>query len=190
MTIPGNFLIHTSMKNHRSIPGLWFHVVLTTYGAWLPGDERGFRTRRHREHVDGDYKRRPAPSLYWTMRLGAEQSLKHGPVSFSPGSRMIVGRAIIEKLTQRGAFALCIAVAAQHVHVLVKIPPTDVRDWCGHAKRHATFALRETGWNGKVWGARGKYSPVKDRRHQVNVYKYIINYSEVGAWVWTWKDKS
>ena len=42
----------------------WFHIVLTTYGSWLYGDERGFRTRGHREHVEGDYKRPPTAGLY------------------------------------------------------------------------------------------------------------------------------
>jgi hypothetical protein len=37
----------------------WFHAIITTYGAWLDGDARGFRTRHHREHVEGDYKNPP-----------------------------------------------------------------------------------------------------------------------------------
>ena len=37
----------------------WFHVTAHTYGAWLAGDARGFRTRHHREHVEGDYKHPP-----------------------------------------------------------------------------------------------------------------------------------
>jgi len=130
------------MKDHRSITGRWFHVVLTTYGAWLPGDVRGFRTRRHREPVEGDYKRRPPSGLYRNLRLAAKQALKHGPVSLTYGSRRVVANAMVEKLEQRGVFVLCIAVATQHVHLLLKMPPARVRDWVGHAKRHATFALR------------------------------------------------
>ena len=42
----------------------WYHVVLTTYGAWLPGDPRGFRTRHHREHVPGDYKAPPPVGMF------------------------------------------------------------------------------------------------------------------------------
>jgi hypothetical protein len=37
----------------------WYHVTGSTYGAWLPGDPRGFRTRHHRQHVEGDYKDPP-----------------------------------------------------------------------------------------------------------------------------------
>jgi hypothetical protein len=44
--------------------GVWYHSITSTYGAWLYGDERGFRTRHHREHVDGDYKSPPPRGLY------------------------------------------------------------------------------------------------------------------------------
>ena len=43
---------------------VWYHVVLSTYGSWLYGDKRGFRTRHHREHVDGDYKNPPSLGKY------------------------------------------------------------------------------------------------------------------------------
>ena len=33
----------------------WYHVMCHTYGTWLPGDPKGFRTRHHREQVEGDY---------------------------------------------------------------------------------------------------------------------------------------
>ncbi|HEX3314753.1 MAG TPA: hypothetical protein VHR72_07680 [Gemmataceae bacterium] len=29
---------------------------LSTYGSWLPGNPRGFRSRKHRIHSSGDYK--------------------------------------------------------------------------------------------------------------------------------------
>ena len=37
----------------------WRHVVFTTLGSWLPGDPRGFRTREHKVHSSGDYKKPP-----------------------------------------------------------------------------------------------------------------------------------
>jgi hypothetical protein len=29
----------------------WYHIIMSTYGSWLYGDARGFRTRHHREHI-------------------------------------------------------------------------------------------------------------------------------------------
>jgi hypothetical protein len=42
-----------------------------------------------------------------------------------------VGLALIEKLTERGAFVLCAAVSRQPVHLLVKMPPKYVRQGAG-----------------------------------------------------------
>jgi hypothetical protein len=41
-------------------PGmLWRHVIINTFCTWLHSDERGFRSRKHRIHSSGDYRRRP-----------------------------------------------------------------------------------------------------------------------------------
>jgi hypothetical protein len=169
-------------------PGFrWFHLTLSTYGAWLRGDPRGFRTRHHRQHVEGDYKRPPPAGSYARLAQRSRKLMKQPAVELPWRLRSVVGLALIEKLHQRGAFVLCAAVSRQHVHLLVKMPPARVREWCGHAKRHATFTLREHGWKGKLWGVRGKATPVKDRKHQLNVYYYILAHGEQGAWVWKWE---
>ena len=58
-----------------------YHLIWGTYGSWLPGDPRGFRTRRHREHVEGDYKHPPPPGLYEGLHAYATDSLKKPPVA-------------------------------------------------------------------------------------------------------------
>ena len=40
----------------------WYHCNGTFKGNWLRGDERGWRSRNHREHVEGDYKNPPPPN--------------------------------------------------------------------------------------------------------------------------------
>src|SRR4029079_6566514 len=37
----------------------WYHVTNHVCGSWVRGDPRGWRSRHHREHVDGDYKNPP-----------------------------------------------------------------------------------------------------------------------------------
>jgi hypothetical protein len=44
------------LRPHKRDGRTWFHVVLTVYGNWLPGDPRGFRTPKHEEHVEGIIK--------------------------------------------------------------------------------------------------------------------------------------
>ena len=94
----------------------WYHLSLTTYGAWLYGDERGFRTRRHREHVEGDYKHRPSKSDYHEQRQRSTTLLQHAAVSLEPRYREVVGMALVDRLRRLGAFVLTTAVAAKHVH--------------------------------------------------------------------------
>lgn len=163
----------------------WYHVIVSTYGAWLYGDSRGFRTRHHREHVEGDYKNPPPPGMYADKERRSRELLKQTPVVFPWDFREVVGNAVVEKLEQQGAIVACIAVARQHVHVLAKLPPGKARAFMGVAKKHVWFVLRDRGWAHKVWGKRGKALPVRDRRHQLNVYRYIMDHEKEGAWVWT-----
>jgi len=46
----------------------WYHCVVTTYGAWLRGDPRGWRSRHHREHIQGDYRRPPSSGTYVAIK--------------------------------------------------------------------------------------------------------------------------
>jgi hypothetical protein len=164
----------------------WFHLILTAYGAWLYGDARDFRTRHHREHVEGDYKDPPPSGMYGDKEAQSRASLKQEPVAWSPQWRAIVGGAVVARLQHLGAFVLCAAVSRQHIHILVKLPRQQARPWSGLAKKHAWFIARDQGWVGKMWGKRGKQDPVRDRRHQLNVYRYILDHEKQGAWVWCW----
>jgi hypothetical protein len=168
--------------------GFWVHFIGTTYGAWLYGDERGFRTRHHREHIDGDYKNPPPPSEYLDKRVQSIQSLKQPVVEISPRSQSCIGMALQQKLSEKGAFVLSIAVANHHAHVLAKlIPDSDPRSLFGLAKKHAFFEVRKNGWEGKLWGRRGRELPIKNRQHQLTAYRYIMAHAAQGAWVWDWR---
>jgi hypothetical protein len=81
----------------------WFHVILTTYGAWLPGDPRGFRTRHHRDHVDGDYKSPPPVGIYESFAVKNRDALKHDAVSLNPAQRETVGKALRATLDELDA---------------------------------------------------------------------------------------
>ncbi len=166
----------------------WFHVVLTTYGTWLPGDKRGFRARHHREHVDGDYKSPPAAGQYEGLAAHSRNALTGEPVVLSKEHREIVGAALREKLIELGAIVACVAVARTHGHILAKLPRAETRRWVGFAKKHAWFEMRDAGWMRKLWAKRPKFEPIHDRAHQLNVYHYILRHAEQGAYVWRYSD--
>jgi len=168
--------------------GCWIHFVETVYGAWLYGDSRGFRTRHHREHVEGDYKSLPPPEKYEPQRQGSLISLKQSPVVLPPQWRPLIGAAVRDRLNDLGAFVLCLAQGGQHLHLLAKLPlGVDAPTWMGLAKKHSAFESKKQGWQGKLWGKRGKEVRVRDRTHPLNVYRYILDHAKEGAWVWVWK---
>jgi hypothetical protein len=117
----------------------WFHMVASAYGSWLPGDPRGFRTRHHREHVEGDYKNPPPAGQYADREQRSRASLKQPPAVIPAPLRSVVGLALLERLRALGALVVCIAVSGQHAHVLAKMPRSSPRFWMGEAKKHAWF---------------------------------------------------
>jgi hypothetical protein len=163
----------------------WYHCIATTYGAWLYGDSRGFRTRHHREHVEGDYKNPPPPGTYAEEEARSRASMPQGAVVLPAALRPVVGLGILERLRGLGALVVCLSVSGQHIHVLAKMPFNQPRRWMGLAKRHVWFLLRDRDWRGKLWGKRGKAVVIKDRAHQLNVYRYIMRHARQGAWVWS-----
>jgi hypothetical protein len=102
--------------------GRWIHFVETVYGAWLQGDARGFRTRHHREHVEGDYKNPPTADVYAPKLRRSIGELKQSPVVLAPEWRAIVGDAVRDRMQDRGTFVLCLAQCSQHLHLLAKLP--------------------------------------------------------------------
>src|SRR5215207_7998564 len=110
----------------------WYHVMGNTYGTWLPGDPRGFRTRHHREHVEGDYKNPPPPGTYERQYERSRKLLKPPPVVLARDWRPVIGEAVRDKLVALGAQVLCLSVGGQHVHLLAKMPPgPGPREWVG-----------------------------------------------------------
>ena len=185
-------------------PG-WCHCMASTYGTWLPGDPRGFRTRDHREHVDGDYKSPPTTD-YTPRHEAAKRNLTKPPVVLSPAARQVVCRSIVHALTDVHKIELlAVAVAEKHLHLLAMFPasqkPTDsirglratdpVRHFIGIAKKESAKRLVEHEFvhrdSGGVWARKGKIVRITDRSHQLNVYRYIMNHHAEGAAVWTFK---
>ena len=167
---------------------VWYHLVLTTYGAWLYGDARGFRTRHHREHIEGDYKHPPPAGMYDELAKRSRESLVQPPVKLTSRLKRVVGMAIKERFEMLGGLVICVAVSGPHVHALVKLPKGKQREWAGLAKKHAWFAARDHGWQGKLWGKRSKAVTIVDRSHQLNAFHYIARHAQQGAWVWKWGD--
>ncbi len=189
----------------------WYHCMANTYGTWLPGDPRGFRTRGHREHVEGDYKSPPPVGKYDGQHEGAKRRMKREAVVLSAEARQVACDEIRDSMARHGAEVLAVSVSAKHMHVLARFPldrkPTfaerglrdkrtsatddPVRHIMGLAKQWSSKRLVAEGLApvGGVWAKKGKIVPIKDRGHQVTAFNYILRHGpEEGAAVWSFRD--
>jgi REP element-mobilizing transposase RayT len=162
----------------------WVHLIFNTRGSWLPGDERGFRSREHRVHSSGDYKHRPPTGEHAGLRRWVAARARSG-VRIPVGLRGVVVRSVLTTCEAMGVKAIACTCGANHVHLLAKLPTT----WGFEAslvralKGRSSRALTE-GLPGSVWSRGYKLVPVKDRAHQLNVYRYLTWRQERGAVVW------
>ena len=166
----------------------WFHGGGAMYGAWLPGDARGWRTRKHRSHVDGDCRNPPLAGRSDGLLRRSRNLLKHPPVRLDAGRREIAGQALVEMLVQQEVELIILAIDAVHYHLLGRFPPPQVRRLVGRAKKHAYHILHRHGHSGKLWAMRCHVLPITDRAHQVTTFEYIRDHARRDAWVWTYQD--
>jgi hypothetical protein len=165
----------------------WYHVTGSTYGSWLRGDPRGWRTRHHREHVEGDYKNPPKPEDYETLLAQSKTlMLPNDAVKLSPQARAIACDIFARALTFHKVDVVAISVDAVHYHVLARFRDRRPRKWMGIAKSRSARALSESGHceEGGVWAVRCRPFPIKDRAHQIATARYILRHASQGAATW------
>jgi hypothetical protein len=167
----------------------WRHVVFHTRGAWLPGNQRGFRSFNHKTHSSGDYKQ-PPPHGEHAGLYAYSKMLCPNAVTIPASLRCVVGEAMKEELDKFDLRLLVMSVGAQHAHFLMELPNDEGEQWriLGRGKRAASHAVRER-LAGSVWGRQGRIETIGNRRHHEHVYKrYIPEHKGEGAWVWRVKE--
>lgn len=166
----------------------WYHITLSTYGNWLPGDPRGFRTRHHREHVEGDYQSPPSKGTYEKRYKQSKTMLLIPPRKLTKAERKTILHAFVYRLQSKNAVVAALAVGATHVHVIVKYKPADIRGVIGDAKRHAWHVLYRQGTSGRLWAKRSRAERIRNRPHQLNAVRYVLRHQKSGAAVWRYGD--
>jgi len=103
-----------------------FHIIWTTYGTWLPGDDRGWMRK-------GDPAVQPPdPELLRASR----DKMREEVVLLDGEQQRVVGDTIADHCRHRGWKLLALAVKGNHVHVVVEADQSgeDVRNqlkaWC------------------------------------------------------------
>ena len=173
----------------------WLHCTGSTYGTWLRGDPRGWRSRDHREHVDGDHKQPPPKGKYDELHEQSKQLMKRARVVLNPEQRGIACRVMVEALLYHKVEVLSFCVGAKHWQGLVRFhaPGTILtkdrlaRHLMGIAKKRSARYLSDAQLvdRGGVWAKRCRPMPINDRAHQVRVFGYIRDHRKKGAAVWS-----
>jgi len=182
----------------------WYHIIIHTYGSWLPGDPRGHRTRHHREHVEGDYKNPPPDTPRRRGQFAhAKSLLKRPPIMLTPALRKRIAHELASSFVDHNVLVAILCIDVNHAHILAKFEskPTDrdpwassnprnpevarIRHFVGIAKKHVTHSLSGDGLipRGGLWGKRSDCHPISDRPHQIMTYRYIRSHEDSGAMV-------
>jgi hypothetical protein len=162
-----------------------FLITWTTYGYWLPGDPRGFRTYRGRRAVAPPARYAAAnekpydPEEYKNLHRYAK-SRTGNPVTLNE-SQMKVAAGVIAGVAGSLGRNGIVAVLPNHVHVLVELPETGTTGFfCNRVKSRSSLRLSDHGLKGKVWARRyhAKRIPEQGRG---GAGKYVKSHTNQGA---------
>jgi len=106
----------------------WYHCMSSTFGQWLPGDGRGFRTRHHRQHIEGDYKAPPPKGKYDEWLARSKKNMNRPPVWLPESARAQACKRIAEALHYYEVEFVDLCVTATHFHVLARFSPCETVD--------------------------------------------------------------
>jgi hypothetical protein len=164
----------------------WYHCMGNTYGTWLPGDPRGFRTRHHREHVEGDYKNPPPKGIFDGLHKKSKSLMTRAPVFLTIEQRQHAVKEFSTSLLKRNIEVIALSIDRVHFHLLARFPDHNPRHWIGIAKKESSHYLKARGLApaGGLWATRCKCLPITDRGHQLEVVRYVLKHQEKGAAIW------
>jgi len=172
----------------------WYHCTGSTYGAWLRGDPRGWRSRKHHEHCDGDYKNPPPEGQHDRQHEQSKGLMKRRRVVLTPEQREVACREFVKALIEREVEVGPFCVGSRHWHGMLRFRDTerhrgqnrDANRLIGQAKGKSAREMSRAGViaTGGVWAAKCRVRPVKDDQHHANVSKYIPDHAKKGAAVY------
>ncbi len=125
----------------------------TTYGTWLPGDERGW------------YKQGEGPQAANRMRMRVSAILlRESCVLLDPAQRQLVEQTVIDHCAIRGWSLHAINCRTNHVHVAltapdrsIELPREQFKAWCTRkleTRRRTTdpnATVRQNWWTDRGW---------------------------------------
>jgi REP element-mobilizing transposase RayT len=160
--------MHQNIRSSPHAEPIAYFLTWTTYGSWLPGDERGWFDRSGNRHASNPLVRRLA-----THRMREEQ------VVLSQTQRKDVERCIARLTTTWGWHLHAVQCRTEHVHVVVTTSGQSHRTalklykmWCSRmlgSQQGLGAARPRVRW----WTRGGSTRLVYDERGLENVVVYV-----------------
>jgi REP element-mobilizing transposase RayT len=117
-------------------------LTWTTYGSWLPGDERGYVDNG--KILLGDDK---------TLQRNRQRQ-KSPVVKLNPKEKQIVRQTILAEAERIGHKIEALAVYSNHIHLLARPHTKSIEEIAGRYKSLTTRSLWENGRKGRIWSKR------------------------------------
>jgi REP element-mobilizing transposase RayT len=117
-----------------------YMATWTTYGTWLPGDERGYVDNKG-QLQKGDEK---------ILKENQERQ-KSATIKLNDQEKIVARQAILDEAERIGHKIIAIAVNSNHVHLLAKPHQQPIEDIIGRYKSITTRLFWEYGRKGKIW---------------------------------------
>jgi REP element-mobilizing transposase RayT len=146
-------------------------LTWTTYGTWLPGDQRGSVDSEH--NVYGD----PFAPTDSRRKVANAAKLLHPPFRLDSAARKVVQDTIIEACAFRRWDLVTLNVRTNHVHVVVR-SDQDPDATAAKLKARATRVLRERGLVAAarpVWTERGSGRYLWDEAAVEAAMRYVLD---------------
>jgi REP element-mobilizing transposase RayT len=116
-----------------------YMVTWTTYGSWLPGDER--RYVANGQTLQGDLR---------TLERNKKRQ-KTPTVKLNKKEIQLIRRAIIDEAERIGHEIEALAVCTSHVHLTARPHSKSIEGVVGRYKSTTTRTLWNLGYKGRIW---------------------------------------
>jgi REP element-mobilizing transposase RayT len=131
-----------------------FHVIISTYGFWLPNDPRGswsdfvrcWELARFGRATKVSTRQSVAAVKHnFDQRKAAKRLLKYPEVAFNGKQALSVAKGFVAAIEESNYLILACSILPQHIHLVIGPHGTDIRRIVGHLKGRATQRLAADG---------------------------------------------
>jgi REP element-mobilizing transposase RayT len=157
-------------------------LTWTTYGTWLPGDERGFVSNVR--DGDGPEVKHNTPGTPYDARqrglaIAAREQMAGDTIWLTAEQAKALAGQFRETATFRGWSLQALAIMANHVHLVVGVlddpePDTLLRDFKSYGSRNLNGLFGKPA-SGTWWTASGSRRKLPDERAVQAAIRYVQN---------------